>query len=141
MRVLLVSVLLLSSGALADDASARAKLNGMWKDDAGGKDAGVWTLEGKGDAVKVTYSLGDRKLTEFECGTTGRECEMKDSGRSAKVSVWFNGPKLVALETKGSEVIKRRFGVGSQDNTLELEVIPIVPQGKAETLHFTRVSP
>jgi hypothetical protein len=52
--------------------------------------------------------------------------------------MWFNGDKLVELETKGREVVKRSFAVPQQGDTLEVEVIPIVPEGRTETLHFAR---
>jgi hypothetical protein len=55
------------------------------------------------------------------------------------VSVWFSGPKLVELETKGSEVIKRRFQVAGQGDTMQLEVISIVPDGRTETKMLKRV--
>jgi hypothetical protein len=53
--------------------------------------------------------------------------------------MWFNGPKLVELETKGKEVVKRRFAVAGEGDTLEIEVIPIEPAGKTETLRFRRL--
>ena len=87
--------------------------------------------------VRVTYMLGDRKVMDFECSTQGKECEIKDSGKSAKVSLWYNGPTLVELETKGNEVVKRRFAAAPQDS-LSVEVIPVQPDGKTETVHFRR---
>ncbi len=55
------------------------------------------------------------------------------------MTLYFNGPNLVMLETKGSEVVKRRFGPTEKGDTLELEVIPMGADGKPETLHFQRV--
>ena len=49
-------------------------------------------------------------------------------------------PKLVELETGGSVVMKRRFFAAAAD-TLELEVIPVVPEGKSELVHLRRVRP
>jgi hypothetical protein len=134
---------LLAFGAvllMADDSSARARLVGAWQpQDSTAKDAGVWTLERKGDEVMhISYSVGDQKMIEFECGTTGKECKVKDSGKSATVSLWFNGSRLVALETRGQEVLKRRFAVGDGDS-LEVEVIPIQPDGKSEKVVFRRI--
>jgi hypothetical protein len=125
---------------MGDDASARDRLVGAWQpEDSAAKDAGVWTLERKGDEVMhISYSVGDQKTIEFECGTTGKECKIKDSGKSATVSLWFNGARLVALETRGQEVVKRRFAAGDGDS-LEVEVIPIQPDGKAEKLVFHRI--
>jgi hypothetical protein len=46
---------------------------------------------------------------------------------------------LVQLETRGSDVVKRRFVVQSQDDLMEVEVMPLVPPGKTEVLRFKRV--
>jgi hypothetical protein len=56
-----------------------------------------------------------------------------------KVSMCFNGPKLVELETRGNQVVKRRFTVTGDGDTMDLETIPIVPTGKSETTHLRRV--
>src|ERR1041385_1364288 len=81
---------------IADDDASRSKLTGTWQGD---KDAQKWILDQKADAIHVTYVEGDRTVADFECNTSGRECNMKESGKSAKVSMWFAGPKLVQLET------------------------------------------
>ncbi len=91
--------------------------------------------------LRITYSRGGRKVAEFECGTEGGECAIRDSGRHAKVSMWFNGSKLVVLETRGGQIVKRRFGVSRKGGTLGLEIIPIMPAGKTETSSFRRVRP
>ena len=66
---------------------------------------------------------------------------LKGAGRKSRISMWFNGPKLVEMETKGSQVVKRRFSITGDGDTLDLETIPIAPAGKVETSHFKRVSP
>jgi len=135
------SLLALGPGQLfGDDTAARARLIGAWQpQDPGNKDAGSWTFESKGaDVMHVIYSVGDQKIVEFECGTTGQECKVKDSGKSAKVSMWFSGPSLVELETRGEEVVKRKFGVGDR-GSLEVEVVPIQPDGKTEKIEFRRI--
>lgn len=69
----------------------------------------------------------------------GRECKIREGGKSATVSMWFNGPKLVELETRGSDVIKRRFSVDEKGETMDVEVIPISQGSKPEVLHFKRI--
>ena len=133
----------LSLGALhlrADDTSARAQLIGAWQPkDSGAKDSGVWTFEQKsGDVIHITYSVGDQKMVELECSTTGKDCKVKDTGKSATVSMWFSGRNLVSLETKGPEIVKRRFGV-EDGGSLEVETIPIQPDGKTEKVEFLKV--
>jgi hypothetical protein len=138
---IIVIVGVVATGAPADDDSARTKLVGTWQpQESSNKDSGIWTLQSKGvDVLRVTSSLGDQKMADFECSTKGRECDMKDSGKSAKVSMWFSGSKLVELETRGQEVVKRLFSVAPLGDILEIEIIPIQPDGKTETLRFRRI--
>ena len=87
----------------------------------------------------MTSSNGTQTVEEFKCNTMGKECAGKDAGRPSKVSLWFNGPKLVELETRGTQVVKRRFIISGDGDTMNLETIRIVPTGKSETVHFRRV--
>lgn len=123
--------------ALADDAAR--SLSGTWTARADGKDTPTtWVFEQQGDALKVTEMNGTDKLAAFECNTMGHDCEIKDRGKKATVSMWFSGPKLVQLETKGSEIVKRRFAVDEKGDTMDVEIISISPSGKPEVLHFKR---
>jgi hypothetical protein len=116
----------------ADDFADREKLAGSWESPDGAR----WVLDSKADAIHVTEFDHDRKVSEFECNTVGKECPVKDAGKGAKVTMYFNGPRLIVMETRGSEVRKLRFhATGDQ---MEFEVIPIVPQGKAETAKLSR---
>jgi hypothetical protein len=129
----------LSSIALADDSTERAKLTGTWQSQEGsGAANAVWILDSQGEVFRITNSQGDKKIAEFACNL-GKECEGKDGGRKVKVTLYFNGPKLVVLKTRGEEVVKLRFGAVEQGDTLELEVVPVSPDGKTETLHFKRL--
>jgi hypothetical protein len=138
LRVIGLAVLIAGVAAFAGDAE-RAKLMGGWESQNGtGSNRETWLFEAKGDAVHVTYLQGDKKLAEFECDTDGKDCVTKVAGHSAKVSLWFNGPKLVELETRGSEVVKRRFAIAGAGEEMDLEIIPIASDAKAETVHFKR---
>lgn len=143
MKTLVVafSVLILGVPAIGDDAADRAKLVGTWQLEHGNeKDGSVWILESKSDAIRIVHSQNNQKLVDFECNTVGRDCDVTDAGHHhAKVSMWFNGPKLVQYETRGSEVVKYRIAVTGEGNTMEVEVIPIVPAGTTEILQFRRV--
>jgi hypothetical protein len=44
------------------------------------------------------------------------------------------------MESRGPSVTKRRFSALEEGNTLEIEVIPLVPAGKTETIRLQRVS-
>ncbi len=135
------AALLLWVPVLADDASARAQLMGSWQQqDASGKGISVWVVETKGNALRITNSQGDQKLSEIEC-KPGAECEGTASGKKSKVTMYFSGPTLVQLETVGSDVIKRQFTVREQPDMMEIEVMPIIGSAKSETLHLKRMPP
>lgn len=138
LRMVGLAALIFSIAAFADDTD-RAKLMGGWESQSGtGNSKETWLFEAKGDAVHVTYLQGDKKVAEFECDTDGKDCATKVAGHAAKISLWFNGSKLVELETRGSEVVKRRFAIAGAGEEMDLEIIPIASESKAETLHFKR---
>lgn len=125
-----------AAGQIAD----RENLLGSWVSlNQTGQTATVWKFGKSGDAFQIMLLEGSDKIAEYSCRADGQECEIKTSGKKAKVSMWFNGPALVQLETQGSNVVKRRFAVRPQGETMELEVIPIVPGGKTEVIEFKRV--
>ena len=95
-------------------------------------------METKGNALRITNSQGDQKFIEIEC-RPGAECEGTASGKKSKVAMYFSGPTLVQLETVGSDVIERQFTVKEQPDMMEIEVMPIIGNAKAETLHLKRM--
>lgn len=135
-------ILLMLSGAdaPADDQSDRQGLIGSWvlQGATENNQASAWTFSAARNALRVTQLDGSNKVAEFNCGTDGVSCEINIGGKKAQVSMWFNGPRLVQMETIGSDVVKRRFRILSQGDVMELEVIPIVPKGKTETFEFKR---
>ena len=138
--VITLSGLVFCAALHGDDAADRAKLIGSWQLQSGGdKDGTLWTLETEGDRIRIVHVQNNQKLTDFECNTTGQDCNVTDAGRHVKVSLWYNGPKLVEFETRGSEVIKWRLGITGQGDTMEVEEIPITPAGKTEILEFKRM--
>lgn len=139
-KLLAPAAVLFVAGALAGDSTGRGNISGQWQLEAGGKESGEgWIFDSKADAIHVTEFQNGQKVAEFDCNTLGRECDVKDAGHHAKVSFYFNGSKLVQLETRGSEVLKRRFSVGDQEDLMEVEVIPIVPAGSPVVERFKRV--
>jgi hypothetical protein len=135
---MLVSLGMVSVPGLAQDSADRVKLNGAWQPQGSGAAQGVWTIEETSAGMRVTNSQGEKKIAEFVCDFA-KECEAKDAGKKVKVTLYFNGPKLVLMETKGDQVLKRRFGFGETADVMELELIPVAPAGRTETAHFTRV--
>lgn len=133
-RLLVFGCLICAGAAFADDAADREKLAGSWESPDGTR----WVLDSKADAVHVSEFDHDRKVSEFECNTVGRECDVKDNGKAAKVTMYYNGPKLIVLETRGSDVVKLRFHANGDQ--LEVETMPIVPAGKSETAKLARAT-
>ena len=140
LRALALTLLLFGFAAWADDQADRAKLLGAWDSPEGATKRAGWAFEFKSEVLHVTYSEAGQVVTDFECNTKGRDCDARIGGGKAKVSLWFNGPKLVELETKGQEIVKHRFGIAGQGDQMEVEVIPIAPDGRTETLHFKRAA-
>jgi hypothetical protein len=128
--------LLMCAGAVGDDDADRGKLIGKWKPVSSGEGGEEWVLETVGDSLRLSHSL-KQKADQVECNIMGKDCEVKLAGHKAKVSFWFNGSMLVEMETRGTEVIKRRFKIADND-TLKLETVQIVPPGKTETAEFKR---
>jgi hypothetical protein len=124
--------------ATAQDTADRAKLNGAWQPEGAGAAQGIWTIEETASGMRLTNSQGEKKVAEFVCDFA-KDCEAKDAGKKVKIYLYFNGPKLVVMETRGDQVMKRRFGFGETADVMELELIPVTPAGKTETVHFTRV--
>ena len=123
--------------AYGDDFEDRAKLIGKWQQE--GASGTIWVLENKDNTkLHVTEMLNGQKVADYSCSVMGSQCKVKDSGKDATVSFWYNGSKLVQMETRGSEVTKRRFSPAG-DAAMELETIPIVPDGKAEVSKFKKV--
>ncbi|HKD10021.1 MAG TPA: hypothetical protein VKB79_29205 [Bryobacteraceae bacterium] len=90
------------------------------------------------DKIHVQEFRGDQVLTEFTCNTVGKDCEIKDEGHPAKVALWFNGPKLIELRTKGNEVTRRRFTLAADGHSLEVERSAMSADGKTEVLAYSR---
>ena len=138
MRTLVVIGMALVSAAAgsAQGTDDRSRLSGTWES----KDSHEkWVIDEKPDAVRLVRSESDQKKLEIQCNTMGRECPLKDEGKKAAVSIWYSGPKLVELETRGSDVVKRRFKISEDGHSLEMEIIPVLPAGKTETVRLERV--
>ena len=129
---------ILSSAAFAQNDDLRAKLEGKWQTE--NSSTAVWVIHQKPDSIHIARYQGEQPEVEYECNLLGKECNVKDAGRKATVAVYFNGARLVEIETRGKETIKRRLLVTGGGDAMDLEVIPIVPEGKPEVVHFKRVS-
>ena len=145
LRAIAIAALFAGPMLLADDVDDRSKLMGKWElQKAPHSDkTPVWVVEdilkNKDEFIHITRSVGGQTVSDFECNV-GLECAVKDAGKAAKVMMYFNGARLVETETKGNEVVKRRFTIASNDDTLEVEVMRVVPAGDTEKLVFKRLA-
>ncbi|HVW85710.1 MAG TPA: hypothetical protein VHB50_13570 [Bryobacteraceae bacterium] len=132
----LILLSLATSAGMMAQTSAASSLSGTWvlqKDNAV-----KLTLQETGDKIHVQETKGGDVTANYTCNLDGKDCSFKEEGHAAKVSLWFNGPKLVELRTRGNEVTKRRFTVADDGKSMEVEVLPISTPGKGETLAYSR---
>ena len=126
---------------LAQDTD-RPNLAGKWQIDPARSEGGggaTLSIEARDDdSLHYVLQSHNGGTAEFDCTTDGRECAMTDGGRKAKVSLWYSGDSLMVMETRGSSVVKRKLTVTG--SMLQMDVIPIVPQGKPDKLVFNKQS-
>lgn len=136
-----LGALLFATAGFADDWADRAKLIGQWRSGTEAENSGeTWMLENKGDYdLRITYFKGTVKVAEFDCNTMGKECEIKNGGKKAKVSLYFSGPTLVELETIGNQITKRVFSTDAEGNELKVQLTPLAPAGKDDIQRFKKM--
>jgi hypothetical protein len=55
--------------------------------------------------------------------------------------LYYNGAALVQLETKGDQIVKRRFSILPSGNAMKVEVTPMSGKLQKEELEFERRQP
>ena len=124
------------AGIASAQTSSAPSLSGTW---VLGKDsAEKLVVEQTPEKIHVKEMKGDSVRTEYTCNLDGKDCSIKEDGHSAKVALWFNGPKLVELRTRGSEVTRRRFTLAGDGKSLQVELEPMSTPGKTEILAYSR---
>jgi hypothetical protein len=134
----LAMIAFVAGTAKADD---RPDFSGSWKLNTSASQIKDSRLTEECAKLTITQkessiALADSDGHPVECSISGKECETK----AAKVSFWFNGPKLVEMEYKGhaGHARKRRLSLASDGKSLQMEVIPITPAGEASLLAFDK---
>ena len=89
--------------------------------------------------MRISGTDEGKVIVDVNC-KMAQECKIKDEGHNATVMMYFNGPKLVENETIGSRIIRKRYSVTDDGNTMQIEVIPIEPEGKTEVIVFKRAA-
>lgn len=139
-RIVVIGALAVAACALASDMDQRAKLTGSWQiQTTAVKEASAYTLQPLDDGMRISGTGEGKVIVDVNC-KMAQECKIKDEGHNATATMYFNGPKLVENVTLGSRVIRKRYSVMDDGNTMQLEVIPIEPDGKTEVILFKRVA-
>lgn len=124
------------SAVVMAQTSTEPDVSGTWVQTSNG--AIKWILTQKDRKMHVQEMNGDRVVGDFTCALSGQECEVKEDGRSEKVMLYYNGPKLVAIRVRGDDALKQRLSVSPDGKTLQVETVPLSASQKAETLTFQR---
>ena len=139
------SIGLLALGLCAAMAAGRPELNGVWQLDSGSLTpetklkSETLVIHQNEDSVQIsenrTAKNGKESKDDIQCNTMGQQCKVKN----LEVSLWYNGPMLVLVETHNDLVTKTRFTPSEDGKTLHLEVIHMVSGNeRTEKLTFTR---
>jgi hypothetical protein len=131
-----ILIAIAAAGTAAAQTAPQPSLSGTWVLQ---KDSSVkLVVEQMAEKIHVQESRAGAVVTDYTCNFDGKDCAIKEEGHSAKVALWFNGPKLVELTTRGSEVTRRRFTLAGDGKTLEVEFSPMSSPGKTEVLAYSR---
>ncbi len=136
MRMMTAMMAALGTALLAATAFAqdRPNFSGNWRFDASKSELhnlkvsnATWTIKQDDTSIDITQSEGGAaKPVELKCTTDGKDCVV--SGEKAKASMWYNGPILVEMETRGDHVVRYRLTMSQDGKTLKVETTQIVPQ-------------
>lgn len=119
----------------ADTQSDRESLVGSWGQNGG---AAGWTITDTPQGLHIRQTEGAGVVADFDCTTDGQNCDVKVAGHKAKVSIYFNGPALVEIETKGEQIVKRRFSTADAGQSMKVEVTQMSGRVQTEELQFQR---
>jgi len=84
---------------------------------------------------------GQEKKREYRCSTMGKECDLSEGSQVAKLSMYYNGSKLVAIERDGKDsdtIVKRTYELSEDGKSLNIEVTPMVPPHEVDKLVLTK---
>ncbi|MCC6537124.1 MAG: hypothetical protein IT162_06210 [Bryobacterales bacterium] len=121
-------------------AAERPDFTGNWRQEGG--QGGTITITQSEEELSISSKAGAG--TEVKCALRGQSCKAIVDGERVSVSYWFNGPMLVEMATGGKQkdrAVKTRRKLAEDGQTMEVEVMPIAPPGKAEKLTFVKTHP
>jgi hypothetical protein len=134
--MLKAALLLATAMTLVAQAPTRPDVSGTWVDQSTGSIK--WVLTEKDGQMHVVETNGDKVETDFTCPLNGKECAVKQDGRSEKMMIYYNGDKLVEISEGHEGVSKKRLSMSADGKTLSVEIIPLASTDKTETMSFRR---
>jgi hypothetical protein len=134
----LAAITSFTSPAHADQETDRASRIGSWVQ-SGGNNA--WVINTAADGLHITQIEGSGTVADYQCNLNGSDCDVKVAGHKAAVSMYFNGATLIQIETKGDQIVKRRFTILPSGTQMKLEIIPMAEHTQTEELQFERGQP
>ena len=81
---------------------------------------------------------GEKGKANFTCSVEGWECAVKDDGHAEKVTIYFNGSRLVQIRERGQETLKQRLTLSADGKTMTVETVPLSSGQRSETTSFRR---
>jgi hypothetical protein len=106
----------------------------------------VWRIEQKDEEFHLTETWqdphGKEQTRSFKCNTMARACKIDYEPQPATVTLYYNGPMLVATELSGEhndKAVRRNLKLGADGNSLQVDVLYIVPERETDNLVFARV--
>ena len=122
----------------ADQQADRASMLGSWVQPGGNN---RWIIDSASDGLHITQIEGAGTVADYKCNLDGHDCDIKIGGHKAAISMYYNGAILVQIETKGDQIVKRRFSIEPSGNTLKVETIPMAAHAVTEAMEFERGQP
>jgi len=127
--------------ALSNAQQNKPNLSGKWQLNTGKSElhSGIpyavnLAIDQKGSAIHVVRtartSAGKDTVTEFNCTTDGKDCDVK----GAKISLWYDGASLVEMDIAGESVTKSSMTLSDDGKTISIDVNHISPSGDREKL-------
>lgn len=99
-------------------------------------------IEQNAKSIHLSETGEDRKKTEFQCDTVGKECDGTFEGQPGKISLFYMGETLVRMETKGAggdSVARKTMTLSADGKGIDVEISYIVPPGdKKDKLVFVK---
>jgi hypothetical protein len=146
------TLLLISVSAVVAVAGDKPNLSGAWQWNPSKSDfhsarlTGLtWVIDQKESTFHLSeterHPDGKEIKTDFDCTTDGKECSINAKGEPASVSLWFNGPALVEMLSKGHNretVVKKRMRLSEDGKFMNVELIPMVGSEQPGKLVFEK---